>query len=443
MMLRYLLRLSYIVLVLITLTQDIVAKKDYTFMICISAANDLFPFEARHIKQMQTVGSNERINIVVNFDMYKPGQSKITKRFFIEKNKLIQLGPDLCMDGGDPDSLIDFCRQAIEQFPARHYVLVLSNHGTGALDPEIRQIINSSKLFSYNPTTRLIELDRTRKIGFLDYINLHNAKSKGMRAICFDDGTGNSLTNKKRKQALHTICTEYIKGPFAGIYEDACLEAMLEVAVSMQEYALFFGGSQEASLGTGYNYIKMLNPFLTESIDPRSFACHVVKAYFETYNNITQDYTQSVIDLSRISLLESNVDQIAKLLIVGFHKQQNKSVKEAVRLSRHKNFCTHFDEPSYIDLGHFYANLLSNIHKCELTTYQETVEFKQRLTNLLVQGNDIISKVVIANTVGKNLKHARGISIYFPERNPHKSYVNSDLAQRTAWLKMITAFIRS
>lgn len=414
----------------------------YTIIVYMAADNDLFPFAGRNIKQMQNIGSNEHIKLLIHFDMHRPGQKKVTKRLVIEKNKVLQVEPDMSMDSGDMNTLIDCFKWAVEKFPSDNYILILWNHGTGIIEPVLKRAINPSELFNYNQATKLIELNRN--IGFLDYINNLGSTMEKSRGICFDDSTGNYLTNQKLKSALQTICKTYLKGNKIAILAcDACLMSMIEVASPLQNYVEYFVGSQEVELGTGYNYSTVLTPFATTSLDKTSFACHIVDAYTDTYNKITNDYTQSALDLSQITPLENNVTEISKTLINGLLNQKNKSVKEAIKLSKHKSFCTHFDEPTYIDLGHFFSNMLKNLPKCSLNSTNETNDFKNKLGQLLKDGIQLITNLVVANTVGSNLKNAQGISIYFPESNIHSSYSQSDFATNTNWLQFLITYQRS
>ena len=55
-------------------------------MICF-----LLPDE--NIKQLQATGTNDRVKIFIRFDLQKPGEPCITKHFFIEQNKVMQIGP--------------------------------------------------------------------------------------------------------------------------------------------------------------------------------------------------------------------------------------------------------------------------------------------------------------------------------------------------------------
>jgi len=231
-------------------------KKDWTIILYIAADNDLSSFAIRNIKQMARVGSNEHFNIVVQLDIRKSTGEKITRRYYIEKEKILHLnaGDSLSqkMDSGDPQTLISCCGWAITDFPAEHYGLVLWDHGTGILDPTKGRVLRPDEHFRLNPTTNLLEVDRS--IGFIDRML--------DRGICWDDSTGNFLSNQKLDYALKTICKKYLNGQkFTFLGFDACLMQMLEVANIVKKHALIMVGSEESEIGYGWHYADMLEPF--------------------------------------------------------------------------------------------------------------------------------------------------------------------------------------
>lgn len=415
-------------------------KKKWTFIVYIAADNDLKGFAARNIKQMSAIGSNEHINVIVHLDIKVARDHKITRRYYIENNRVLHVNPNdpttERMDSGNPKTLISCCKWAIEQYPADHYALIFWNHGTGIIDPARGRILNPAQLFAFNEQHNRFDINRS--IEFLDWAD--NCK----RGICWDDTTGNYLTNQKVDQALEHIRTEYMQGKkFSIIGFDACLMSMIEVANIMKRHADFMVGSQEVELGTGYNYALTLEPFLHTSLYPEDFARQMVKAYEQTYGNITNDYTQSAIVLEGIDALEDNVNLVASLLITALTKQKNHSVKHTLKKCRNKLSCTHFDEPRYIDLHHFYCNVLNHIHQFAFSNTNEGGEIINRLRSALNEGLKIIEEVVVANSVGRNLNKARGISIYFPEDIVHPSYPQTTFARSNTWAQFIQKYIRS
>lgn len=414
-----------------------------TIIIYMAADNDLRPFAARNIQQMSQVGSNENVTIVVHLDIRIAGNKKITRRYLVEKDQVFHIDPynplTQQMDSGNPATLISCCEWAIKNYPADVYDLILWNHGTGILEPPHGKIINPMDLFVFNPSTHRLDLDRT--IGFMDAINNIKSEKGEQRGVCWDDTTGNYLSNRKLDTALNTIRQNCLNGEKFGIIGfDACLEQMIEVSSFIKKHAHYMVGSEEVELGMGWNYETVLFPFLTTPLSTLSFAKHIVDAYERTYQSITNDYTLSAINLGSIILLEKNVDAVSKLLIEGL-KNQKMAFARAIKESRNRLVCTYFDEPTYIDLHHFYKNLLNNTKKLIMDASPRDQQIKNSLIDALTEGMELIEQFVVANTVGRNLKNARGISIYFPERNIHSSYKEASFLATNAWGTLLTNYI--
>jgi len=416
-------------------------RKEWTLMIYISADNDLRNFAIRNIKQMAKIGSNKHINIIVHLDIKLSGNKKVTKRYYIKENQILHLNADdpssQRMDSGNPETLISFCRWGTSNFPAKHYGLILWNHGTGAINPNRGRIIKLSDLFKFNPLLNKVEVDRS--IGFFDLLNATQMEDRG---ICWDDTTGNYLNDKDLDYALKTIKKEMLGGNnFSFVGFDACLMQMIEVANTVKNYSDIMIGSQEVILGTGWNYVEVLKPFQKGSLSTEAFAKHIVASYKTAYERITNDFTLSALRLEYIDLLEENIDAVACLLIECLKKQVNKSVKKAIATSRSKILCTHFDEPSFIDLHHFYLNLLATLKHFSLNNRSEEKMYKEALSKALMEGCNIIEELSLANVCGKNLSKAKGISIYFPPRRIYYSYRDLDFCKFNNWIVLLTQYL--
>ncbi|MGB8468103.1 MAG: clostripain-related cysteine peptidase [Candidatus Babeliales bacterium] len=413
-------------------------KKKFTIITYMAADNDLAPFARKNLKQQTDIGSSAWANIVVQLDTRIAGNKKVTKRYYVEKNKLTVTNAHdpktQQMDSGAPETLIDCCKWAIQSYPAESYILILWNHGTGALDIGPKRIINPLPLFNYNPHKNIIELDRS--ISFLDYVQSYE------RAICFDDSTGHCLSNQDLIFALDTVKKQYLGGKkFKLVCFDACLMSMVEVADIMKDFAEYMTASQEVVLGPGYNYQKMLTPFLHSAPDSADYAKYIVHSFGQVYSTITNDYTQSAIHLASVQNLENSLNDLALHLMSALQKQQGSSVFDIIRLSRSKLFCTHFDERSYIDIHHFASNLLERIDTSLFVSAPEgqviIAAIKQAIGRVLQE----INHTVLANTAGKNLAKACGLSIYFPERKLHLAYQKTPFAQKNNWFNFIKLYL--
>lgn len=416
-------------------------KKPWTIIVYIAADNDLRGFAARNLKQMSAIGSNNNCNIVAHMDIRMNGNKKVTRRYYIQRDTIMWMNADdphtQQMDSGDPNTLISCCQWAIQNYPAENYMLVFWNHGTGIIDPATGRIINSVDLFTFNNATHKLDLDRS--IGFLDFITILERQQRG---ICWDDSTGHYLSNQTLEQALAYICKNYLNGgKFSIIAFDACLMSMLEIANIVKPYASIMVGSQEVELSTGWNYTMALNPLLSHAPNRYDLARNIVKAYGQAYDNVTDDYTQSAINLETITSLEQKISALARLLMECLKKQSNNSVKNAIYASGNKLLCTHFDEPSYIDLHHFLTNLLANLRHFTFNNPSEGQALTNAVRTATMESLALVQHHVIAYACGKNVKSARGLSIYFPERRIHPSYRKTNFATSNEWASFLTQYL--
>ena len=410
-------------------------KKPWTFIVYMAGDNDLRSFASRNIRQMAAIGSNENINILVHLDIRINNNYKVTRRYLIEKNKVTHVNANdpktQRMDSGDEKTLISCCEWAINNYPADNYALIFWNHGTGVLDPERGRVINPSSFFEFNPATNMFDLDRS--IGFLEAIN------EDERGICWDDSTGHYLTNQKLDRALEHVRTNLLNGGKLQIIGfDACLMSMLEVANIAKKHADFMVSSQEVELGTGWNYAHVLAPFTEQAPTAEELAQSIVHVYKQSYQQLTKDYTLSALKLQHIALIEKNIDDVARILLECLNVQQHNSVKNSLKASRNKLLCTHFDEPSYIDMHHFYENLEGNLQHFNLSSNTKLITI---LREKLIEGKKLIKQAVVANVVGPHLSKAQGISVYFPERSMHSSYAKTTFAQSNNWIVMLKKYL--
>jgi len=413
-------------------------RKQWTVLIFAAADNNLRDFAARNIKQMATIGSSSLLNIVVHLDIRLVGNRKTSRRYYIEKNQPIHVNAaddnKPPMDSGDPQTLISAAKWAIENYPAEHYALIFWNHGTGIIDPVGGRLLNMEDLYFYNAETGTYDLDRT--IGFLDLIEMMNHDPKG---ICWDDTTGNYLTNQKLEMALAEICTKFLRGQkFDIIGFDACLMSMLEVADIVKKFARYQVSSQEVEPGAGWNYGIVFAPFAHGAPSADSFARAIVQAYTTAYHRITRDFTLSALDLSQVESLTNNVNTVAQLLLQAINAD-SATMKNIIRTCKSSTHCTHFDEPSYKDLYHFYSNLLDHLRPLLGGKSRVPITTLQSIMTTIEEGRSTMRSMVIANTTGPNLTKATGLSIYFPERKMHPSYRKTNFANHyPRWVELIT-----
>lgn len=409
-------------------------------IVYMAARNDLFPFAGRHVKQLQALEKSENTKIFVRLDIQKPGKDSVTKQFFVESEKLMHCGQDGNLDSGDPYSFIETVKTAYTRFPADDVVLILWGHGTGPVEPTLYKTVRAHELLRRNKDTTPYMLDRP--IGYLEAVSGGETAFAEPKGICFDDASGTYLTTSQLTDALTTISRDIIKKKIAILACDSCLMAGIDVFGNLKDSVHYFVGSQEVELGAGYNYGLLVRPLVdgVMACDDK-FACYMVDTYEETYGELIDYYTHCAIDLTRIDPLIKTLDALAACLIKGLERQKEKSVKALLRLSRHKNHCTRFNEPTFLDVHHLLRNIEKNVATSTLETEAETALFKEEVGHLSRQSIALIEEAVIANKVGVKHRRAHGISIYFPEYVIHKSYYHNAFATSTHWLAFLQTFL--
>lgn len=414
------------------------AEKPWTVMIFIAGDNDLAYFINRNIQQMVRVGSTPYLNIVICV-IESPHKNK--KRFqilYIEKNstKIIFETTDKdFLDSGDPKNLSFFCKTAISLFPAQNYGLILWNHGTGALDLQQNNIIRMKHFFI--PGLFKNDTDAVRIPSFLNIQLQENTPQKG---ICFDDTTGNNLSEQKLITALNDIVHQYLKGAklsFIGC--DACFMGAIEIASLFKSYAHLMIASEESEPGPGWNYERVFSPFLFGVINKETFGKHIVQSYQKTYQSYP-DHTLSCINLSTIETIEILIKKLSCLLQKALALQCNKSVFHAIATSKAKHTCTHFDEPSFIDLEHFCKNIINNVPMINLHNKNIEPIIKNDLIATAQQIIATSQQAVIANVAGAKYSCAQGLSLYFPEFRIHRPYRSTIFSCATDWSSFLTLY---
>ena len=427
---------KYLFFLLVLITQPTYSlvrqKKHMTVLTYIAGDNDLAYFAGRNLDDMKKVGSTKHLNIIVQLD--GQGSHEKTKRLYIEKNKAIQVNysdssSQQKLDFGNPLTLIDAFEWAVKEYPADHYGLILWNHGIGILDNIGGRTSSASELFAFNPDTNMLELNRS--IGFIDYL-----KEEQLRGVCFGDTYGTYLTNQKLKYALKQISSKLLNGKKIDIVGfDACLMSMIEVGNILRPHTNYMVGSQEIELGTGWPYHKIFEPFKTKPLPPEEFCKHIVTVYNNNYKFITYDYTLSAIDLNQLKPLERSLDKVSILLLEALKNQKNNTVSRLIRASKSRRLCTHFSEPTYIDLHHFLSNISDTLDFMSLKNDSKTL--KEALSKELFTARKLLLNSVVANCYGKNLPEAKGVSIYFPSRTIEPSYAITPFAKQYNWLHLL------
>jgi len=206
------------------------AQKEWTVMVFMNAKNNLSDgkllglvgkYAEKNLDMMKKVGTTDKVNVAVEIGL----KGKGSRRILVQKAGLFNTDETLYgnypdADMGDYKRVIEFVKWAKVTFPAKHYMLVLWNHGLGWIDP--------------NQT-------------------LHTAGTGASeKGILFDDETKNYVRTKQLGEILKQ--TGYVD-VFA---MNACLMQMAEVGYEVKDYTGLILASEETMLAQGFDYEKLL-----------------------------------------------------------------------------------------------------------------------------------------------------------------------------------------
>lgn len=392
--------------------QSVTPKKKWTFLIFLNGDNSLDDFATINLKQMEKVGSNDDVNIVVQWASLS---ARKAVRLYIQKSTnpdevtspvLEDLG---LTDMGDVKTLQDFIAWGVKNYPAEHYFIDVWNHGSGW-----------EKKRSIRPR---------------------------YRNISWDDISGNSIKTEELGEAM--AYASNLIGHKVDIYgSDACLMAMVEVANQMSDSVDYFIGSEELEPGAGWPYDKLLADWENKhDISAAGIAKALVNDYIASYQKTRNDdedddyhyrekVTLSAFDLSKLPAL----DQSFKILNEEIRKLDKSDAAKVLNVASNKTQSFDYGEEGYRDLIDFITKLeLQNISGLQKTSLENV------LTNA--------KQLVIANQASHNMPGADGISIWMPLRlDELKSHGSDDLANRyealtfnqnTQWEETLTYLLSS
>jgi hypothetical protein len=407
-------------------------QKEWNFIVYMAANNNLFRYALHNFKQLLRIGSTPFVNIILQIDEY--GETEVT-RFLIQKNNAViqdKISNALESISGTKESLFDFIEWAITNYPAKHQAIVLWNHGSGIKDPDIwgRLFTNHrNELFLLNDKTGLFEINR------------YSFQKLLRRGIAFNETHETYINNQDLRECLDRISTEVLDGKKIDIvFMDACHMAMIEYASKLQSSTNFMVASQEIEPAAGYNYTRLLEPFLSQSLSALEFVTHAVSSYAQEYHLSFADFTQSAVNLENIECIEEALSLLVQNVMTLL---ETDTTYEAMikKIRKSKNRTTEFFDNDYIDLHHFLTSLKVKIEenngRCIPDQNREFIDSVLQSISACVE---IMQNNIVANSTGFNLPNAQGLSIYFPRKSIHRSYLKTTFARKTNWVEFISLF---
>ncbi len=354
-------------------------SKDWNFLIFLNGINSLDSYGALNINQMEEIGSNDKMNIIVQWgSLSRSGVQRLLIKK--DKNTSAVTSPVVqnmgAVDMGDWHQLVDFANWAQDQYPAKHTFIVVWNHGNGWHRPNFV-----------------------------------------IKDISFDDRTGHSIKTEELGQAMQEIASRL--GHKVDIYaSDACLMGMVEVADQMKASVDYFIGSQDLEPGAGWPYNTFLQKWQAQptasALEVSKLLSHEYKAAYTggIYGN--DSATMSVFDLKFMDDYHQAIKNFTAEM-VQISSAKKSAVVQALKDSKY------FAMTDYRDMMDFTNNLMAS------SLIKKTGEDLKAAHNKLVVANDQNQD---------NVTH--GLSIWLPsdlseyERYSER-YENLEFNKNTKW----------
>ncbi|MEN6319071.1 MAG: clostripain-related cysteine peptidase [Syntrophaceae bacterium] len=419
--------------------------KDWTIMVYMAGDNNLDSAGVVDLKEMKKVGSTKEINVIVQFD--REGKNMATNRYYIQKggtvakDKVASLGET---NMGDPKVLEDFVNWGVKNYPAKHNLLVLWNHGagwddanlyegdvfSGAAPPVSRknQVLASGRgvTRSLKPlpfTMARAALSRTKRALFRTSVE----KAIKSRAIAFDDQAKDFLDNIELKRVMTRI-KKVLKRPIDILGMDACLMSMTEVAYQMRAVANYSVGSEETEPGDGWPYDRILKILAAKpSMTPEDVSKLIVTQYIASYTP-NDNVTQSAVRLANLKSLTSAVSSLGKSLSYALAYP---TLRDAIMTGRARvqEYSRPYDD--YCDLLNLCDILESSLTDSKIRTACDAVKESAK------------DAIVVSGYKGSAVNKSHGLSIYFPKRKLSPLYKTLDFTKASAWDEFLKAYIAS
>ena len=366
---------------------------EWTIMVYVNGKNNLEPFAIKDINEMEQVGSNAKLNIIVEMgrmDGYDAsnGDWKTTRRYYVTKDTDTQnIGSKMLADLGDVDmgdykSVVDFGTWAKKAYPAKKYMLIIWNHGSGWEK------------------------------------GLNQSITKG---ISYDEVTGSHVNTPQLGQILKGIGGVDVYG------SDACLMQMAEVDYEIKDSVKFIVGSEETEPGDGYTYNTFLGPVAANpEMGPEELGKAAVAAYADHYQQNNEGATQSLVKADSVAGLLPLMDSFAAAVTAAGEKDLAKSARDgAMKYAIAENK----------DISDFARLVLAG------TKSDDVKKAGQALMNYI--SSELVLKNRTSDSPGNGWSDpvayspSKGISVYMPSGTLGDGYADLQWAKASQWDEFI------
>ena len=395
--------------------QPSTGKAEWTVLCYLAGQNDLSNDMVLAMNRMKQVGSlsptgagsnsSKKVNLLAQFA--SDGIGIPSQRFYLTKTgrsgRLFDdavdsrvVSPRVEKDrlggeySGAPAALLDFIRWGVDHYPARHYMLVISGHGSGVEEDFLAPAENGQDAIS------LVEL----------------------RAVLLE-------------------AKERIGKKVDLVGMDTCLMSMGEVCLMLRSSTDYLVGSEGFEPNSGWPYHKILGYLVNCSrmgrpVRPEDLARTVVTRYITYYKDYVTSGVSSHMAACRLNEANRFFDRLDELGDVLSRHLQIEPIRDALLLSHWE--AQGYKGDHYVDVFDLGSRLLMRLKhlghilkrsartRLVHSSIEETIEAASRVRHAIRHGSG--GMVVKSQVYGPAFQYSNGVSIYFPWAWVSDRYVN-------------------
>ena len=298
----------------------VVIGNKWTLLVYMAADNDLDVAAPLDLKEMQQVGSTANVTVLVQYDT----RSTPTRRYKVERDRLVLLDDLGELSMAEPATLRDFIVAGIQRYPAEHYAVILWDHGNGwqtGVDKQVAAVIED-----------------------------------------WGNGAKKTLPMSNRQVADGLLAAVTATGVHLDILGvDACIMATLEAAYEFRDAAGILVSSQDNVQGFGWDYRDLLSRLTSNPLmSARDLSITMVESYRQFAESSAWGYGDQTI--SSISLgagitnLARETDSLARAILTTLNNPATKDSAVQTIFDAYAATQT-LQPPIYVDLQDFAQKL--------------------------------------------------------------------------------------
>jgi hypothetical protein len=384
------------------------SQKKWTVMLFAAGDNDLESYIFTNINQLELVGSSSQVNFVAEADWWHHCATTETMvtgegvgRYYIEydtdvtriKSPLVESMEEI--NTGTAEAVQNFVSWAVQNYPADHYMLIISSHGSGW---------------------------------------------RGKKTI-EDQGFGQDYTTDATRGLLITL--EEFKAIMPSIYStlgnrkleilaiDCCLNGMIDVGYQVKDYVDWLVASEQTIPGTGYPYTNIAtnltsNPNLTAE----ALAINIVDLYYNQYY-LQDNTTLSLVDLSKIGAVADSVKNLVPLFDSSTKLDTFKDLID--NHTGEQYLIQRYHDVTFRDIWDMADKIIENTSG---SPEYASITAECAALKTAVEGAVVTSKYTTAEGTAYSVADSHGISIYVPTSattSYESDYGGLDFSTYTGW----------